>query len=329
MWTGLAAAVVALVGTAIAAGVNYKSQQKTNQVNQEINQTNLDYNAAQTQAAWERDDTAHQREVADLQAAGLSPIASLNGAQTSAPLGAPAPIAMQAPQIDTSALLQGVMNMANLEETKRHNQATESARSSELQLEAEKINQSAQSLQIENKKVESEIKYYARLNELEAGKLDELVRSNKKGEDIKLSEHEAHMLEVQSKMYLEDINKQLGGFDVPYDEIYDFDVYVARKKLLNVQFSHFLEKIGATQEANASSYGYNQSDSFGLNGGATVAGTGGNAGMNWSETTGENQSNYSMKNLSEKQKAEWYNFFQEHHQVVFIDKSKYDRMFKD
>lgn len=329
MWTGLAAAVVALVGTAIAAGVNYKSQKETNKVNQEINQENLDFQASQTQAAWERDDTAHQREVADLQAAGLSPIASLNGAQTSAPLGAPSPIPMQAPQIDTSALLQGVMNMANLEETKRHNLQTESARTSELQIEAEKVSQAAQSLQIENKKVESEIKYYARLNELEAGKLDELVRSNKKGEDIKLSEHEAHMLEVQSKMYLEDINKQLGGFDVPYDEIYDFDVYVSRKKLLNVQFQHFLEKIGATQEANASSYGYNQSDSFGLNGGASVAGTGGNAGMNWSETTGENQSNYSMKNLSEKQKAEWYNFFQEHHQVVFIDKSKYDRMFKD
>ena len=40
-------------------------QNKVNQSNEDINQANLDYNTKMTQLQWERDDNAHQREVAD------------------------------------------------------------------------------------------------------------------------------------------------------------------------------------------------------------------------------------------------------------------------
>lgn len=319
MWTALATLAAALVGGAIS----YAATKHTNKTNQEINQNNLDYNAAQTQQAWERDDTAHQREVADLQAAGLSPLASTGGLNVSSPLGAPSPIAMQAPQVDVNSLVQGVLGAATLEEDKRHNLVTEQNRSSELQIEAEHVVNEANKLDIENKKVESEIKYYAKLNELEAKKIDETIRNHKKSELLQLSEHEARMMEHESKMFLEEITRQTGGKEIPYYEIYDFEIYVQSKKLYNLKLQHFIESIGATQSASASSYGYTQADSLGIGVGAKVAGTGGNGNLDWSETTGENTSNYNMENLSEKQKAMWYKFLQENKCPVYIDKSKY------
>lgn len=324
MWTALASIAAALIGGVIS----YAATKKTNQTNQEINQQNLDYNAAMTQQSWERDDTAHQREVADLQAAGLSPLAATGGLNVTSPLGAPAPIGMQAPQVDVNSLVQGILGAGTLEETKRHNQVIEENRTSELQIEAEKVYQQAQALDIENKKVESEIKYYAKLNELEAKKIDETIRSHKKNEDLELSEHEARMLEHQSKMFLEDITRQTGGADIPYYEIYDFEIYANAKKLYNLKLSHFIESIGATQSAQAESYGYNQADSLGVGAGAKVVGTGGHGNMNWSETTGETTSTYSSQNMSEKQAREWYKFLQENKCPVFIDKKKYDRIYK-
>lgn len=321
--------VIGALGAALIGGlINYKSTENTNKTNQEINQNNLDYNAAQTQESWERDDTAHQREVADLQAAGLSPLASTGGLSVSSPLGAPSPIPMQAPQFDVNALVQGVLGAQQAAETQRHNLVTEVNRSSELELEAKKVTNQANALDIENKKVESEIRYYARINELEAKKIDEIIRSNKKNEDIKLSEHDRNMLEHQSKMFLADIEKQTGGTNIPYYEVYDFEIYANAKKLYNLKLQHFIESIGATQSANAESYGYNQADSFGAGAGAKVVGTGGNANFNWSETTGETTSNYSMQNMSEKQSKMWYAFLQENKCPVFIDKSKYNYLYK-
>lgn len=317
------AAFAALIG-----GVaNVVSTHLTNKQNQEINQSQLDYNAAQTQQAWERDDTAHQREVADLKAAGLSPLASTGGLNVTSPLGAPSPIAMQAPQVDVNSLVQGLLGSEELRETKRHNEQIETMRSSELQIEAEKVLNQANALDIENKKVESEIKYYARLNELEAKKIDETIRNHKKEEELKLSENERKMIEYQSQMFLKDIERQTGGTDIPYYEIYDFEIYVHSKKLYNLKLQHFIEKIGATQSASANSYGYNQSDSFGINGGAKVAGSGAQGGFDWSETTGENTSQYNMQNMSEKQAKEWYAFLQENKCPVYIDKSKYDKLY--
>ena len=121
MWTALASIAAALVGGLIS----YSATKKTNESNQQINQQNLDYNAALTQQSWERDDTAHQREVADLQSAGLSPLASTGGLNVSSPLSAPNPIAMQAPQVDVNSLVQGILGAGTLEETRRHNQVTE------------------------------------------------------------------------------------------------------------------------------------------------------------------------------------------------------------
>lgn len=52
-----------------------------------IDQRNFDYMVAQNELTRAREDTAHQREVADLQAAGLSPLASTGGASATAVSG--------------------------------------------------------------------------------------------------------------------------------------------------------------------------------------------------------------------------------------------------
>lgn len=64
------------------ANQNYGMQEKQLEFQKEMEQRNYDYMVATQQEEWQRADTAHQREVADLKASGLSPLASVNGNTT-------------------------------------------------------------------------------------------------------------------------------------------------------------------------------------------------------------------------------------------------------
>lgn len=152
----------------IGIGVNSKNQQDTNALNAQINQNNLDYNTAMTREQWERDDNAHQREVADLQAAGLSPIASLNGAQTSGALGAPSPIAMQAPQLDFNSLAQSLLGVQALEEQKREFEVTSGQKDTELENNAKKITAEIEHMQNLDDYNKKNLRLLAKSNELKA-----------------------------------------------------------------------------------------------------------------------------------------------------------------
>lgn len=61
---------------------------------------NREFQKEQNEITRQREDTAHQRETADLEAAGLSPLANLSGADTSTPIAEN----QEAPQLDLSAM---------------------------------------------------------------------------------------------------------------------------------------------------------------------------------------------------------------------------------
>ena len=68
---------------------------------EKVNQSNLAYSQAMTEAQWERDDTSLQRQVEDAKKAGLSPLNVTGAMNSSSPLNYMA----QAPQMDLSSLI--------------------------------------------------------------------------------------------------------------------------------------------------------------------------------------------------------------------------------
>ncbi|AXH74197.1 MAG: DNA pilot protein [Microviridae sp.] len=79
----------------IGAGIGAWSQDRTNEANAEIARQNNTFNSAQAAVTmnWQKmmSDTAHQREVADLKAAGINPmVTAMGGTGASTPSGATA-----------------------------------------------------------------------------------------------------------------------------------------------------------------------------------------------------------------------------------------------
>lgn len=152
---------------------NIQAQKEINMQNvraqEAINQDNLNYAMWQTQQQWERDDNAHQREVADLKAAGLSPLASTSGSPvTSAyPYQAQAPHSdslpeqiayrQQAPQFDINSVIQSFLQEKELGEKVRQFDENLIRKDKELELTASNIALRSRELDIENSKVDAHL----------------------------------------------------------------------------------------------------------------------------------------------------------------------------
>lgn len=223
----IAAGIIAAVASIVVGAINYYSTKKTNKTNQtnvestnesnkanvestnkanqEINQSQLDYQMAVQQQEWERNDTQYQRQVADLQAAGLSPLAATSGYGSGTTLGAPSQNSMQAPfaeafqaiapQLDGNALVQSILRSGELGETRRHNVKVENQKTEELSQESEKILNAAKSLELEDKKVQNQVNQFALTLDLQTKQYNELVRLN--NENISQKERDIKIKEIQ------------------------------------------------------------------------------------------------------------------------------------
>lgn len=315
-WSAVASAGNGLLGNIL----NFISAKKTNDSNEYINQRNIDYNASMTQAQWERDDNAHQREVEDLKKAGLSPLASTNGALNSQAISAPSPIAMQAPQIDVNSLVQSALGSAQLDETKRHNLANEKYNSGRLENETKELELRSTELNIENKKVEAQIKYNARIIKLQNDELDEKIRATKKSEELRLNELEQKKLEEETTRLFKEIKQKAGGDNIKSDVINDYDIYLARQKLWTLKFNNFIKELQDTRSASGSS----SSQSFGFGAGGSTVGTG--AQGNAQGSSSSSQHNYN--DISQKQQAMLSKFYQDNPIPVYISKEKYPTYYR-
>lgn len=177
----LIAGVSGLVGAGIAASsasknresqenanaANIAMQEKINAANiasqEKINQEQIDYARSMTQAQWERDDNVHQREVADLMAAGLSPLANTAGSPVTSAMGY-SPVnegvaeaaQVQAPQFDSNALIESMLKGSELFERGISHQAENVSKGKELQNEAYKLTLMSREFDIREQQVINE-----------------------------------------------------------------------------------------------------------------------------------------------------------------------------
>lgn len=102
----LIGAGISAAGGLIGSYLNNKAQKEMNERNLDYQRENLDYQKHLQQQVFEREDTAHQREVSDLRAAGLNPLLSTgSGAQAGSVVPTEAMHTNYAP--DYSGLAQG------------------------------------------------------------------------------------------------------------------------------------------------------------------------------------------------------------------------------
>lgn len=277
---------------------NRKNVEDTNKANKKINDENIDYQRAMTLKQWERDDTAHQREVADLEAAGLSPLASTSGLGNSQALGAPSPLSMQAPQMDSSAFINSMLQAAQLSETTRHNMVQEKQKNIELTLESKELVQKAKELNLENKKVEQTIQYQSDLIKNQTDQLNETVNARKEKD-------KREKLSYQSEQYWKEVQAQ-AGINVPYKDYYDLEGYEVNYKLWVTKFNNFVEKIGATSLSKSTSTSESTEGGVGALGIVNINGGG-----------SESNASSNSENISKKQEAMLIAFYKENPVPVY------------
>lgn len=212
---------------------NYSQNKKNNEIQMQMHNDNMAWSKEQyfdqrnyqrelQQTLFSREDNAHQRQVADLKAAGLSPLANAGGAGAGQAVSSPS--IPQFSTADTSPFVANEMQFGQLIDTLQNADAMALEREKlevqkqknlsdrELKEVDQKMNadQFAQSIQMQNAQLDQKIKEFNSNEEL---KKDELkLQEYKALSDVRLATDRLtyDMSINESKMYLQEMQQALG-----------------------------------------------------------------------------------------------------------------------
>lgn len=302
--------------------LNYLSTSETNRQNRELHKSDQDFQAAQTQAAWERDDTAHQREVADLEAAGLSPLANTTGSPVTAPLGSASPIAMQAPQIDINSMINSMLQNKKLDEDKRHNLKIEEYRADELEQGWTELQEKAEQIALESDKLTEEFRHNSALEKIAADNYNELVRHNEEEESLRQQEINIKEYNEKQAALIEEMNRVTQGRQIePHwcDSLEDLQAYEQQRLEARKELYAELGKYSKSASAESHSKNSSTGGSLGIN---VFQGNGGNGSLQHASGTSDSQ--YSSEDFGKIQE-EKIREFDEKYPPAMLDEDKAKR----
>lgn len=249
-----------------------------------------DRNMKLQQEQWRREDTAHQREVADLKAAGLSPLAALGGAPSSTQI---AP--QVAPQFDMNTVSD--FYNQNMENFRQANQLRHdvSEKSKDRTLQKEIVSQNIDAAQ---KSLDQQINSTASENEKNR------ILDLRKSLDIlqlQQSEHDFNVANTYDSKFREEVRAATGVsvnyYPVPPEQ------YKAESDVWSAMFAAEVKRIASENTSESVSDSSSGSNSVGVSAGAVPI----NGGLNVSDSDSTSHSEAHTKNLSRQDKllAAW------------------------
>lgn len=166
LFDGILNAITPGVGSIISAGLGFLGQEDTNEANQAIAQQNTQFSAEQAQRQMDfqerMSNTAAQRRVNDLRAAGLNPMLAYNDAASSPPgaQGTPTTIPRVNPAqgaIAAASTAAQIKNMSADTDLKKATEVKELASAGQLDAMKDNIRQEMQSFDERMRKLAAEI----------------------------------------------------------------------------------------------------------------------------------------------------------------------------
>lgn len=248
------------------------------------------------QEQWRREDTAHQREVADLQAAGLSPLAALGGAPSSTQI---AP--QVAPQFDMNTVSDFYnQNMENFRQANqlRHD-VSENAKDRTLQKEIV-----SQNIDAAQKSLDQQIN--ATSSENEKNRILDL-RKSLDILQLQQSEHDFNVANTYDSKFREEV-KAATGVSVNYYPVPP-EQYKAESDVWSAMFAAEVKRIASVNTSESVSDSVSGSNSVGAS--ASVGVSAGaipvSGGLNVSDSDSTSHSEGHTRNLSREDKllAAW------------------------